>query len=67
MKYTPACRSIQINGKQHYFWRAVDQDGDLDDAGKLPAPPGVDPHGADTQAQQEQEQRWYCRNSLKYR
>lgn len=22
-------RTIQINGKQHYLWRAVDQDGDL--------------------------------------
>ena len=25
------CRTIQINGKQHYFWRAVDQDDDVVD------------------------------------
>ena len=25
------CRAIQINGKQHYLWRAVDQDGDVVD------------------------------------
>jgi putative transposase len=25
------CRTIQINGKQHYFWRAVDQDGEVAD------------------------------------
>lgn len=23
------CRTIQINGKQHYLWRAVDQDGEV--------------------------------------
>jgi len=27
----PVCRTIQINGKQHYLWRAVDQDGDVVD------------------------------------
>ncbi|MDB4261735.1 IS6 family transposase [bacterium] len=27
----PACRTIQINGKQHYLWRAVDQDGEVVD------------------------------------
>jgi putative transposase len=31
MKYSPVCRTIQINGKQHYLWRAVDQDGDVVD------------------------------------
>ena len=25
----PGCRTIQINGKQQYLWRAVDQDGDV--------------------------------------
>ena len=25
------CRTIQINGKQHYLWRAVDQDGEVVD------------------------------------
>ena len=25
------CRTIQINGKQHYLWRAVDQDGEAVD------------------------------------
>jgi putative transposase len=25
------CRNIQINGKQHYLWRAVDQDGEVVD------------------------------------
>jgi len=28
MKSSPVCRTIQINGKQHYLWRAVDQDGE---------------------------------------
>ena len=28
MKSLPVCRTIQINGKQHYLWRAVDQDGE---------------------------------------
>jgi len=27
----PECRTIQINGKQHYLWRAVDQDGEVVD------------------------------------
>ena len=27
-KSSPVCRTILINGKQHYLWRAVDQDGD---------------------------------------
>ena len=27
----PVCRTIQINGKQHYLWRAVDQDGEMVD------------------------------------
>ena len=31
MKYSPECRTIQINGKQHYLWRAVDQDGEVVD------------------------------------
>jgi len=31
MKYSPVCRTIQINGKQHYLWRAVDQDGQVVD------------------------------------
>ena len=31
MKYSPVCRPIQINGKQHYLWRAVDQDGEVVD------------------------------------
>jgi putative transposase len=31
MKSSPACRTIQINGKQHYLWRAVDQDGEAVD------------------------------------
>ena len=26
MKSSPVCRTIQINGKQHYLWRAVDQE-----------------------------------------
>jgi len=25
------CRTIQISGKQHYLWRAVDQDGEVVD------------------------------------
>ncbi|MFT6365386.1 MAG: putative transposase [Halioglobus sp.] len=25
------CRTIQINGKQHYLWRAVDQDAEVVD------------------------------------
>jgi putative transposase len=25
------CRTIRINGKQHYLWRAVDQDGEVVD------------------------------------
>ena len=25
------CRTIQIKGKQHYLWRAVDQDGEVID------------------------------------
>jgi len=31
MKFSPVCRTIQINGKQHYLWRAVDQDGEVVD------------------------------------
>ena len=31
MKSSPVCRPIQINGKQHYLWRAVDQDGEIVD------------------------------------
>ncbi|MFT4520986.1 MAG: putative transposase [Halioglobus sp.] len=31
MKPSPVCRTIQINGKQHYLWRAVDQDGEVVD------------------------------------
>jgi putative transposase len=27
----PACRTIQINGQQHYLWRSVDQDGEVVD------------------------------------
>lgn len=27
----PVCRTIQINGKQRYLWRAVDQDGEVVD------------------------------------
>ena len=30
-KSSPVCRTIQISGKQHYLWRAVDQDGDVID------------------------------------
>ena len=31
MNSLPVCRAIQINGKQHYLWRAVDQDGEIVD------------------------------------
>ena len=31
MKYSPVCRTIQINRKQHYLWRAVDQDAEVVD------------------------------------
>ena len=31
MKSSPECRTIQINGKQHYLWRSVDQDGEVVD------------------------------------
>jgi putative transposase len=31
MKCSPVCRTIQSNGKQHYLWRAVDQDGEVMD------------------------------------
>jgi putative transposase len=31
MKFSPVCRTMQINGKQHYLWRAVDQDGEIVD------------------------------------
>nr|WP_279244899.1 DDE-type integrase/transposase/recombinase [Candidatus Litorirhabdus singularis] len=31
MKSSPVCRTIQINGKQHYLWRALDQDGEVVD------------------------------------
>jgi putative transposase len=31
MKSSPVCRTIQINGKQYYLWRAVDQDGEIVD------------------------------------
>jgi putative transposase len=31
MRYSPGCRTIQINGKQCYLWRAVDQDGEVVD------------------------------------
>ena len=27
----PVCRTIQINGRQHYLWRAGDQDGEIAD------------------------------------
>ena len=30
-KSSPVCRTIQINDKQHYLWRAVDQDGEVVD------------------------------------
>ena len=30
-KSSPVCRTIQINGNQHYLWRAVDQDGEVVD------------------------------------
>ncbi|MFT4519088.1 MAG: putative transposase [Halioglobus sp.] len=28
---SPVCRTIQINGKQHYIWRVVDQEGEVVD------------------------------------
>ena len=31
MKCLPVCRTIQINGKQHCPWRAVDQEGEVID------------------------------------
>ena len=31
MKSSPVCRTIQINGRQHYLWRAVDQNGEVVD------------------------------------
>jgi putative transposase len=31
MKPSPVCRTIQINGKQHYLWRVVDQNGEVID------------------------------------
>ena len=31
MKSLPVCRTIQINGMQHYLWRAVDRDGEVVD------------------------------------
>ncbi|MDB4543050.1 IS6 family transposase [bacterium] len=31
MRSSPVCRTIQINGKQHCLWRAVDQDGEVVD------------------------------------
>ena len=31
MQSSPVCRTIQINGKQHYLWRAFDQDGEVVD------------------------------------
>ena len=31
MKCSPVCRTIQINGQQHYLLRAVDQDGEVVD------------------------------------
>jgi len=31
MTSSPVCRTIQIKGKQHYLWRAVDQDGEVVD------------------------------------
>jgi len=31
MKYSPVCRTIQINGKQNHLCRAVDQDGEVVD------------------------------------
>ena len=35
------CRTIQINGKQHYLWRAVDQDGEVVDVFLLARRDGV--------------------------
>ena len=31
MRSLPVCRTIQINGKQLFLWRAVDQDGEVAD------------------------------------
>ena len=31
IRCSPVCRTIQINGKQNYLWRAVDQDGEVVD------------------------------------
>lgn len=31
MKFASVCRTIQINGKQHYLWRAVNQDEEVVD------------------------------------
>ena len=31
MKSSPVCRTIQINGKLHYLWRAVDQNDEVVD------------------------------------
>ncbi len=31
MRSSPVCRTIRINGKQHYLWRAVDQDSEVVD------------------------------------
>jgi len=41
MKSSPVCRTIQINGKQHYLWRAVDQDGEVVDVFLQPRRDGV--------------------------
>ena len=38
MKYSPVCRTIQINGKQHYLWRAVDQESLPHEVLRLKAP-----------------------------
>ena len=38
MKSSPVCRTIQINGKQHYLWRAVDQESLPREALRLKAP-----------------------------
>jgi len=31
IKFSPVCRTIQINGKRYHIWRAVDQDGEVID------------------------------------
>ena len=31
MKSSPVCRTIQLNGKRHYLWRSVGQDGEVVD------------------------------------